>query len=245
METKGGAYSHEISWSFFVTPYTPRLSRLAPPLLQLPARGEFSEQSTPLTALTFVLCSLFCVLCTRVYFVLSESVAGSPSGYPPDIFSSESRGPVAIFQVFPPTDSFPFLCRCILHCWLATSTPFENTLAELTVPFLVSFRLRTCGVATFGASTGKFRPVTAAITTRSALLLANEGEVAELNNTLIPLSSRRRHESPAWQNLVWSYRLFQIKLASWQFPFQPPRPSIRTFINPYIFIFKFHLFVRM
>jgi hypothetical protein len=55
-------------------------------------------------------------------------------------------------------------------------------------------------VATFGASTGKPNPGTAAITTRSALLLAIEGEVAELNNRLIPLSIRRRRESPAWQD---------------------------------------------
>jgi hypothetical protein len=47
---------------------------------------------------------------------------------------------------------------------------------------------------------GNPNPGTAAITTRSALLLAIEGEVAELNNRLIPLSIRRRRESPAWQD---------------------------------------------
>ncbi|EFX61788.1 hypothetical protein DAPPUDRAFT_120957, partial [Daphnia pulex] len=70
----------------------------------------------------------------------------------------------------------------------------------IDVPF-VSFPFRNPrGVATFGASTGNPNPGTAAITTRSALLLAIEGEVAELNNHLIPLSIRRRRESPAWQD---------------------------------------------
>ncbi|EFX60783.1 hypothetical protein DAPPUDRAFT_275510 [Daphnia pulex] len=70
----------------------------------------------------------------------------------------------------------------------------------IDVPF-VSFPFRNPrGVATFGASTGNPNPGTAAITTWSALLLAIEGEVAELNNRLIPLSIRRRRESPAWQD---------------------------------------------
>ena len=67
---------------------------------------NFPEQSTALTAFTFVLCSF---LCTFVYFVLSESVAGSPSGYPSDI-SCESRGPVALF-VCPPPIYLRFSCR--------------------------------------------------------------------------------------------------------------------------------------
>jgi hypothetical protein len=48
-------------------------------------------------------------------------------------------------------------------------------------------------VATFGASTGNPNPSTAAITTRSALPLAIEGEAADINSHLIPLPSRRRH----------------------------------------------------
>jgi hypothetical protein len=77
---------------------------------------------------------------------------------------------------------------------------FTNTSALLTDVTFVSFPFRNpCGVATFGASTWNPNLGTAAITTRSALLLAIKGEVVELNNHLIPLFIRRRRESPAWQ----------------------------------------------
>jgi hypothetical protein len=112
----------------------------------------------------------------------------------------------------------------------------------------VSFPFRNPrGVATFGASTGNPNPGTAAITTRSALLLAIEGEVAELNNRLIPLSIRRRRESPAWQDP------FEFADSSgsrnWPagsfFPFQSTRSSNRrTATHKLLYLISFSLSVR-
>lgn len=100
-------------------------------------------------------------------------------------------------------------------------------------------------MATFGALTGNPNPGTAAIITRSTLVLAIEGEVAKLNNHLIPLPSRRRHESLAWQNSRLQFADSSSSRLNWpagSFPFQSSRSSTRrteTLINYYI---SFHLF---
>jgi len=120
-------------------------------------------------------------------------------------------------------------CACAIDVYWQATNRLRLKIHRLDL--IVSFPSRfSCGVATFVASTGKLNPGTAAITTRSALPLAIEGEVAELNNHLIPLSSRRRHESSAWQD-PFQFADSSGSRLNWpagSFPFQPSRPSIRT-----------------
>jgi hypothetical protein len=84
-------------------------------------------------------------------------------------------------------------------------------------------------VATFNASTGNLNPGTVAITTWSALLLAIEGGAAELNSLLIPLASRRQHESPMWQNFPFAvFLFFRLKIKTGQLAvFRCCRPDRR------------------